>query len=860
MSAPPSRRAVLCAQAPQVVTGIDFVQVVDPATQTHLRVFFIIDPDALVPPLATGPFPATVSGLTVTIAAVHGGAPVPIIQLRWAQVLLDPIDATGRVCLDILVAAPGGFEPYCLTITHQPAAGQSNQIDPFSASDVFTFKQACPTGDDCQVQVACPPEPLVDFPVDYLARDFWSLRRALLDFAAQRYPDWKEPIEADLGAMVMEILAALGDEFAWTQDRHDAETRFGSATQRASLFALARLVDHRPDRGAPARGEAMLTAQDIGTLPADTVFWAATGAEALVPFSSDAPLWVHPFWNARPPHRPDPSLSCLKRGATSLLISIAGIPADATPDDPAHPGTPLPVETWLIGRRIMLLSDPEDAAEGRRAAAMTITAAERLSDPLIQTGGMPTPVVRLHWSDAEATTFELPFDGLSAALNIAMVTAGEPVTAYARAGSDGDIPEAWKTLPPPVQYRLLGLDRLIEREGPYVDSSGTTRSIVARLGLAQTETGSLRFGPDGLPDLAITQLDGPAALPVNLPDDLDALMQLFPASATSWTYVDDLLDARGQTTVFSIEPGMWRRIETHHLPTGDFGFAGYAGDNGWSVRFGFGDFGEPPTDGALLRITYHTDPGLAGNIGRETLALAWPKGKQPPQAVAKLIASATNPLAYANARAEAGKDEIRLSAPNEYRQMPLRAVRPEDYATIIERMPWVQRANATTRWTGSWSTDFVAVDPLDSIAITDDQRAALRQRIECIRLVTRDARQADAAYVDIDIEVDVCIAAGFYAGDVLPRLRAALAAPGFFAPDNFSFGTPLIRSALEAAAQGVPGVAHVDAIRIRVHGQGTWRDFVEDALTVAPEQIVRLADDRDRSTLGMLAVAATGVL
>ena len=32
-----------------------------------------------------------------------------------------------------------------------------------------------------------------------------------------------------------------------------------------------------------------------------------------------------------------------------------------------------------------------------------------------------------------------------------------------------------------------------------------------------------------------------------------------------------------------------------------------------------------------------------------------------------------------------------------------RAVRPEDYSQIIERMPFVQRASSTTRWTGSWS-------------------------------------------------------------------------------------------------------------------------------------------------------------
>jgi hypothetical protein len=860
--ASPTRRALLCAQNPRVVTGIDFVQVVDPTTQTELQVFFVIDPDQLVPPLATGPYPATVNGLTVTITAVYGGAAVPISTLRWAKVTLDPLGAATRVCLDIVVAEPGGFEPYRLTITHSPGPGKPNQIDTFSGTVVFDFKQGCPTGADCEATQDCPVDPGVDFPVDYLARDFSSLSRALLDFAAQRYPDWKEPIPADIGGMLLEIMAALGDEFAWTQDRFDAETRFGSATQRASLHALARLVDYEPGRGQPAHGEVDLEAIAGGTLAADAVFWAAGPAESLVPFSLDAAIWVHPFWNSLKRHNPNPSITCLPAGQTSVLV-VAGDPGPGgTPPDPANPGNPMSVATFLTGRRMMLLSDPTDAAEGRKAWPVTITGVDVLSDPLILTGGgQPTPVLRLSWADAEATPFDLPVDGLTAALNVGLVTAGQPVTAYARAGADPDIATAWAGQSDELRYRLLGLDRLIEREGPYVGDTGNLRSVVARLGLLATESGSLRFNGAGEPRLTITQLKAPAGFPTPLPADLAGLMALFVADpAEDWSYVDDLLSNRGSGTIFTVEPGMWRRIETHHLPTGDLGFAGYAVDSGWTVVFGFGGFGEAPADGALLRLDYHTDPGLAGNIASETLGLSWPKGPAPDPLFAGLIDKATNPLAFSNATGEESASSIRLGAPNEYRAQPLRAVRPEDYSNIIERLPWVQRANATTRWTGSWPTDFVAVDPHESIAITDAQRVALAAEIDCIRLVTRDARVADPDYVDIDIEVDVCIAAGFYTGDVLKRLRAALAARGFFDPDHFTFGSPLVRSALEAAAQDVAGVAHVDAIRIHVHGQGPWRDFTEDQLAAAPDQIIRLVDDPDRSTLGLLTVAATGTM
>ena len=47
----------------------------------------------------------------------------------------------------------------------------------------------------------------MDFPVDYQARDFNSYRQALLEFASQRYPDWHDRLEADVGIMLAEVMS-----------------------------------------------------------------------------------------------------------------------------------------------------------------------------------------------------------------------------------------------------------------------------------------------------------------------------------------------------------------------------------------------------------------------------------------------------------------------------------------------------------------------------------------------------------------------------------------------------------------------------------------------------------------------------
>ena len=864
----PHRRTLLCAQEPPLLTGIDFVHVVDPGDQRTLRVYFIVEPDALQPPLVT---PASLAdpangaeNLAVSIQAVIGGAARVITRTDWRAVTFEGVQ---RTCLEIEVDEPGGFEPYRLTLRHLPGGAEPHQLDPFFASTLFDFKQGCPTGFDCAREPREQRQPGVDFPVDYLARDFESFRRALLDFAAQRYPHWREPIEADFAVMLLEIMAAMGDEFAYAQDRADAETRFGSATQRASLFALARLVDHAPDPGLSARGEVVLTASGEGTVPADAVVWAMGPGGALVPFSFDAGLWVHPLWNELTVHDAGLDDGCLPRGRTSVLLVSPAAVAGSTPPDPTNPAGDTPLERFLVGRRAMLIS-AGDAPTPARAWPVTVSAVDELEDPLLGSPPDSVRIVRIGWSASEATPFDLPLAGLRVCLNVAGVTAGEQVVEHVRMGWHGGAGEAEHLhgpLPDAVKAALADVPRLIEREGPYARATGGERAIVARHGLAATEASSLRFAASGLPSIAVEEL-APRAVPPNpLPSDALALLSAYfdtDEQAPRWQYLPDLLDGHAEATSFTVEPGMWRTVETHQLQGRDLAFRDYAGDRGWTLTFSFGDFGRPPADGALLRVRYHTDPGPAGNVASHAIALSHPQGPPAQPELAKLLSAATNPLPINNARAGESPNAIRLNAPHAYRARPRRAVRPEDYRTIIERQHrgWVQQAQAVTRWTGSWQTDFVSVDPLDAIALSDEQHLTLANEIDCIRLTGRDARLAEATYRDVDIEVRICVAAGFYAGDVVERVRERLAPPGFFAPANFTYGDPLRRSALEAAVQEVAGVAHVDSVRVRVHGSGGMRPFEEPELSVQPNEVIRLQDDPNRSTLGLLRVTTAGVM
>ena len=175
----------------------------------------------------------------------------------------------------------------------------------------------------------------------------------------------------------------------------------------------------------------------------------------------------------------------------------------------------------------------------------------------------------------------------------------------------------------------------------------------------------------------------------------------------------------------------------------------------------------------------------------------------------------TNPLPPAGgADAQTAAVGAARSAPQAFRAVQFRAVLPDDYAAAAETLPWVQRAGTVFRWTGSWLTVFTTPDPLAARQITVDERPQLIDLLNRYRMAGYESYVPDPDYVSIDLIVEVCaqadaFAAGRAASHGVAVARRRLPATGFFAPDNFTFGQPLERSALEAAIQAVPGVAGV---------------------------------------------------
>jgi hypothetical protein len=222
------------------LNGIDYLEVVDSEApsedqrQRLLTVHFVND--------------LTGSPLTKGNFRVDGGERIRNIQV------IDTTPGTEDNVLRIEVDNAGDFSKYTLRLVQNtqqdnPPAG----YDPRLSSIDFSFKVECPSDFDCRLPRTCPEEPVEEPDINYLAKDYASFRRLILDRMALLMPDWKERNPADSGIALVELLAYVGDYLSYQQDAVATEAYLGTARRRTSVRRHALLVDYHMHNGCNAR-------------------------------------------------------------------------------------------------------------------------------------------------------------------------------------------------------------------------------------------------------------------------------------------------------------------------------------------------------------------------------------------------------------------------------------------------------------------------------------------------------------------------------------------------------------------------------------------------------------------------------
>lgn len=794
--------------------GIDYVHV-DPATQQDLYVYFVGKtsggslqgvPGAATAAAFTGAGEVTI---TTTSAASSETPEVEVTSAAWE------IGTGARNTLHIQTATRGDFTRYTLALS-------GALIDPYYSEVEFSFQAGCPSDLDCRTaEPACPDEEAVDVPIDYSARDFWSFRRALLDFASQRYPQWLDRKEADAGVMFVEAISALADEMAYHQDRVAREAHLETATQRRSLRQHANLLDYNIHDGLAGSTWLVVTVAGVEdtTVVGGTDVWAQTDAGAQINFEVGKGLsdvidavdyGISPELNALTPYIWDEDATCLHAGGTSVHVEAV-----------------LTTELLVAGRRVVLRTYPTDASVPARAWVVVLTDVAVTSDPLLE-----VDLVKLTWSSDDAPPFDLDLETLVVQANVVPATAGRTVDAgtftirEAEDEWDGAVPHA------------------IERAGP-------DRTTGFLFSLPDSDTEALCWLHHETDEGVFTGFGD---------DPRQAEPEVYLAAVDSegleweWTWRRTLVGSPASLPTdqdFTLDDGTYQEVVRYWRGKPDpVRHYDYKTGTGFTIRFGDDSIGASPARGTVFTLSYRLGSGTVGNVPADSLTNTAATGM-----------TFTNPFPVTNGLEPETAADIRRLAPQAWRAQTLRAVREEDYAEALERLDWVQRAGAKLRWTGSWHTLFATPDPRDRFTLSEDQRADASAQLERFRQAGREAHVLEPVYAWLDFDITVCVEPSSYRGQVESAVLVALCGTGsggFFDPDNFTFGDPLYRSSLEAAIHAVTGVRAVETILVRRRGWFDWTELTDDTIVVGQSEVIGVANDRRYPERGIVKLRMEG--
>jgi len=806
--------------------GIDYLEIASPDQKT-LVVHFIHPL-----PGEPGGFPAS-PALNRHNLVISGGVRVKDIHVE------DPVTASDHE-LTLHVNQAGDFSSYRLRLVASPhRSTPPADFDPQLAEVEFTFKIDCPSDFDCQPEEACPPEALPIGtlrsapPLDYLAKDYASFRRLMLDRLAVIMPDWQERNAADVGIAIIETLAYAADQLSYYQDAAATEAYLGTARKRVSVHRHARLLDYRMHDGVNARVWVQIRVnQDAVDVPAETpLFTRIAGLEKRLQPGSAAYIQA---LSQRPEVFETLHAACLYPANNDIQFYTWGnadccLPKGATRASLRGNYPYLAAGDVLIFEEVRgPQSGLEADADPNQRQAARLTKVTFTQDPL---GGQflesptndPLDVTEIEWRVEDALVFPLCLSSRSGTQYFADISMARGNILLADHG---------------LTYQNRPLDP------DTVPLQGRYRPQLERTNITQ------RVAYD---HKKVIQRPACNAM---LQDPRQALPAVkLTAGPETWLPRRDLLDSDRFAPEFVAEVEADGRV---------------------TLRFGDNLNGRKPAGGIQLKSRYRVGSGPQGNIGADALDHIVTADTR--------ITGVRNPLPVQGGTDPERAEAVRLYAPQAFRTQE-RAVTAEDYASMAQRHPDVQKAVATMRWTGSWQTVFISVDPKGGRPVNDNFETELRAFLEKYRMAGQDLEIDAPHYTPLDIALTVCLKPGYTKSAVKQALLEIFsnarfqdgrrgrpqsgltggtptkrAYRGFFHPDNLTFGQTIYLSQLIAEAMKVPGVEWVDTLRFQRWGQPPRGELADGRITFGRLEIPQLDNDLNAPENGKIELIMEGGL
>lgn len=827
-----ARRRILVRDAAFDINGIDYLEVYVPPTGSAVERHTTLILTCVRTLSATDytPYVSIEGGVRVTDPEVVFAVPLTRLAMETASSLvLSPAEQTELAnlatelgataagqSLVVRTASDGDYSTYTLRIAWTPSGSFPQMWDIRLNEVAFSFKIDCPSDLDCkEAECAEEAEPAAP-PIDYLSKDYNSFRRLMLDRMSLLLPDWKESSPADLGVTLVELLAQAGDHLSYYQDAVGTEAYLRTARRRPSIRRHARLLDYHLHEGVNARTWVTVEVDSdvIGTSSAP----ALAAGTALLTRLSGTPIEV----------RTDAlnDLVLLKRPTVFETLHAVGslrtlqnelrfftwgddnccLPAGATAATLlADDGDPaLQVGDVLILEEVRGVDTGVEAdADPTRRQAVRLTSVGAVTLDPVTTHSY----VDIEWHSDDALTFPLcltevadPSDSSADPVPVSVARGNVVLADHGRTIVDEALDPA--DVPTTGRYR------------PLIEQSPVTVSVEYDHDDAIEESAAAALVQDARTATAEVELD---------------------ADGWTWSPVRDLLASDGSAPEFVAE------VQTNGRTR---------------LRFGDGICGREPDGGATFTLTYRVGNGQAGNIGSDALAHVVS------DSLGGVVTRVRNPLPASGGTDPEPVEQVRHHAPQAFRTQE-RAVTEADYTEVLGRHPDVQQAVATKRWTGSWYTVFISVDPRGASELSEELKATLLEWLERFRLAGYDLHMDGPQYVALDLELRVCVKIGHVRATVKEELLRRLGtgvleggALAFFHADHFSFGDPVYESRLLAEAMKVTGVDHVSVERLdRWDGEGSLASGV---LPIGRLEIARLDNDPNQRENGVLSLVMEG--
>jgi hypothetical protein len=693
--------------------------------------------------------------------------------------------------------------------------------------------------------------------IDYLSKDYASFRQVILDHLTTRIPAWKEVSEADIGNVIVEVLAYAADYLSYYQDAVATEAYLGTARRRSSIKHHVRLLDYILHEGCNTRTWAYLAVSQDTTLPRGTPLLTRIGELADVPVIAPG-SFAYTDASAQ-------ELAAFETMYASSLLAAHNelnffveakqesiLPAGSLSATLHDPGVDLKVGQVLLFEEVKgeTTGDPLDADPTHRCVV-------RLNR-IARGNRKGTPVVTIEWSLEDA----LPF-----ALTLATHCDGEYVDGICVARGNMILADYGRTVYyeplPPVGDDPRYRPRLLFSDLTHCVSY-EQESLPASLSASQA---LIQDPLDAMPAITLFKRDDigsiaiDAAMALSLDNDTlsDALRQtLYTGKGIA---LSDTIEVRAiyglgwllqdppskqcilltrtennQPLVSVLKQWALRRDLISSVPLTNTFCVDMEADGQAYLRFCSSDLGEPPDPGTLFVANYRVGRGTAGNLSADVLAHAVVADER--------IIAVRNPLAVQGGVKPQSIEEARQQAPFEF-QSQQRCVTEADYAEIACRHPQVVNALAQFRWTGSWYTTFVYVQRSPGLAVDGRFKSVLARYLEDFRLAGHEIAICAPYYVPLHIALRVRLKPNYYTNIVHVALLQAFSneTTGFFYPGNFTFGQTVYLSQIIAAAMSVKGVAEVEVERFKRLDTREAQVATAEQIVIHPLEIIRLDND-----------------